>query len=933
MSTISTNKFPGRRGFVETIFGADAEHAWVTHVPDVENKADKASWLGGPLGNRDMAGTEWSNENCYFCTSLFDSGKPRNTHSWRASPVLLLDDVTQKGVDPSVVLKTFGRSPTFITQTSPVSQQWGYVFNEPCTDRDTYLRLVNACIIRFFGGKDPGMSNPTRYGRLPWGFNTKEDYLNPIDGTAPPVTLKEWNPDNRFTVLELSAALGDAWDKAPGGRLSSGRVVGPAMSVADAVAAGDYFIEAFDVLGWVGPLQGDGYVAVKCPWQKTHTVDDDRTGWNSGAYLAGRDGFKCFHADDGNAPPDRPTPNHVVEAKLREEFDAEKGAGEFDKLKAGAEQRALQLATAHAKAVFQATADATTFAPRALEVRKGMLHVMVDEGLKRLKEQGVTYQRGGKPVCIKRILVQTTNGGRVLPRIVHMKRSTMQAALSSAARWVETRHDKTTGQNVFVDCDVPENVAQVIVDMVLGLDDHLDPLEAIASAPFIQADGTVLQVNGAPRYDAATRLWLDAAGVDFLPVLDAECTRADALRALEVLSYPISQYDFDSETSKTVALASMLLPFVRPAITVAPGIAVEAPLKGSGKTKLATLPAILATGEPPPLLTSPGRAEELDKRFIASLLGGASSVVIDNISEEDNAWGTDTICSAITAEALQLRPLGSSNAQNITNKAIVTVTGNNITYPGDTTRRFLVCRITPRHATPHKRDDFTFDPETEVKQNRVKYVHAVLTILRAFVLAGSPPQKGVPLGSFEEFNRRVRDALLWLGLPDVAEATAADRAEAGPEQSELADVLEGWAGASAINMGAHKSGDIVKAADDMASRGLKDLQAAIANACGGRLDKVALGRWLNKNKDRQVNGLSFCGRKDRKGVMVWILNDHAAGPPQPSAPQPSAPQPVNEDEEHDASEAAAVEAAEHARRVEDARRAFGALQPTTSPAH
>src|SRR5262249_22226253 len=146
--------------------------------------------------------------------------------------------------------------------------------------------------------------------------------------------------------------------------------------------------------------------------------------------------------------------------RLRELLDAQDGAGAFDKLKA--EGLAMQQAQSGLTALPSAAAAA--FAPRALEIRKGALRLMTDEALKRLKEHGEVYQRGGQAVCVKRVLVPTTAGDRVLPRIVPMKTSTMLDALSAAARWGVTRHDKQTGQSVFADCDPPENVARVIVD-------------------------------------------------------------------------------------------------------------------------------------------------------------------------------------------------------------------------------------------------------------------------------------------------------------------------------------------------------------------------------------------------------------------------------------------------------------------------------------
>jgi putative DNA primase/helicase len=562
-----------------------------------------------------------------------------------------------------------------------------------------------------------------------------------------------------------------------------------------------------------------------------------------------------------------------------------------------------------AAAALPATALASV---RTFDVGTGRLHERVDEGFRHLHAHGKTFRRAGQAVEIKHVPE---------PSIVALsKPSQMRLALSSACSCYTKKNDKQTGQVVDVSCDPPEGLAKTMVEKVVGPEDHLDPLDDIVTAPFLDAAGEVVQVHGAPRYDAATRLWLDPAGVDFKPVLDAECTRDDALKALEVLSFPISRYDFASETDKTVALASMLLPFVRPSITLAPGIAIEAPLKGSGKTKLASLPAILATGAAPALIASPGRADELDKRIIASLLGGKTAVVIDNIADSDETWGTDTLCAAITANLLNLRPLGSSNAQTVTNRATVTVTGNNIGYPGDVTRRFLVCRIEPRHASPHKRA-FAFDPDAEVLQNRTKYVHAALTILRAYSLAGSPPQNGAALGSFGEFTRRVRDALMWLGLPDVAEASAEDKGDASPEQAALADVLDAWANVPTISTGSHKAGVIVKVAEDEARNGRSGLRDALTAACGRFDSGLALGQWLGRNKGRPANGLLFNGGKDRQKVMVWSL-DRLNVP----AAQPAPAQPATEDDDPiGTTDTAAIEAQHREHRIAAAQRAFTAI--------
>jgi hypothetical protein len=878
---------------------------------------------GGMFGRRasqcQLNGPGWGSTANYFSIGVLKAGAPTRANAyWESGPILAVDDVGEK-CTADAVRDVLG-DPSYIIMSSPASAQYGYILKTAVTDPDTMARLQKALTHAFFGGVDPGQEALVRYMRLPCGLNLKDERIKQNGGTPPAVTVASWNPECRFDWQDLAMALDTvepahlngqtAWEAAAGAFKQLGQLSAH-MPVAEAIERGDYIIEAFDKLGMLrGPQGSQGFYEVQCLWEATHTKMDDRTGWNPELFLNRQTGFVCHHSDSG-----ADTSNDGIETELRKLLDARDGAGSFDALKAAGFHRQMAHAfpdplpddaTMVAASALPASAQATV---RTFDVSKGRLHERIAAGLRHLSAHGEVFQRAGRAVEIK----HTPE-----PRIVTLSQpSQMADALSRACRCFKTKIDKN-GQTVEEECDPPENLTKAMVQKVLGTGDPIDKLEAIVTAPFIDAAGEVVQVHGKPRYDVASGLWLDPADVDFLPVDDAECTRDDALKALEVLSYPISRYDFASETDKSVALASMLLPFARPSILLAPGIAIEAPLKGSGKTKLASLPAILATGEAPALIASPGRADELDKRLLASLLGGRSNIVIDNIADSDETWGTDTLCAAITANSLDLRPLGSSNAQTVKNRASVTVTGNNISYPGDVTRRFLVCRIEPRHASPHKRA-FAFDPDTEVLQNRTKYVHAALTMLRAYIRAGSPPQSGATLGSFGEFTRLVRDALMWLGLPDVAEASAEDKADASPEQAALADVLDAWAGVPAINTGAHKASAIVKAAEEEAKNGRRALQDALTAVCGRLDSSVALGQWLGRNKGRPANGLLFNGGKDRKGVMVWSIDRLNA-----TAPQPPPAQPAPEDDPIGTTDPAVIEDQEREQRIAEAKRVFAA---------
>ena len=80
-----------------------------------------------------------------------------------------------------------------------------------------------------------------------------------------------------------------------------------------------------------------------------------------------------------------------------------------------------------------------------------------------------------------------------------------------------------------------------------------------------------------------------------------------------------------------------------------------------------------------------------------------------------------------------------------------------------------------------------------IRRDRATYVRAALTILRAYIVAGRPKQKRKPLGSYEEWSRLIRDALLWLGEPDPVATMEKVRNE-DPQRRNSEEVLNCWLG-------------------------------------------------------------------------------------------------------------------------------------------
>jgi putative DNA primase/helicase len=122
---------------------------------------------------------------------------------------------------------------------------------------------------------------------------------------------------------------------------------------------------------------------------------------------------------------------------------------------------------------------------------------------------------------------------------------------------------------------------------------NFPPLRGIASCPFMRADGSIAS---RPGYDKASGLLL--AIPHHWPSPKPAPTRDDALLALAKLRHLIRTFCFVAPADESVMLSAMLTPLVRPGIDAAPMHGFSAPVRGSGKSLLTDIVAIIATGRP-----------------------------------------------------------------------------------------------------------------------------------------------------------------------------------------------------------------------------------------------------------------------------------------------------------------------------------------------
>ena len=295
----------GNKAFLKGIFGShygDVIYTSFDGDPNALGGRWDAKEIKALFSKKQGIRKDWNN---YFCVSLFNrvdeggvTGKViRRRHEFQACYVLVLDDVAEKIAADKIAI-----APSYKLLTSPNSEQWGFIFDQPVTDPDLYDALTHALVGKYFAGKDPGMLGVTRYVRLPVGVNHKPKYGNP----PPKCQLTRWRPDAKYSIDELAKAF--QIDLAAARQNLGGRVTGLTPQQYAPDFADDPVFLGLDELGMVQTRpKVNGWADVDCPWIDEHS-ERSKTG---AAYRPG--GFRCHHSH-GEEKTYRDVEKFVVEA-------------------------------------------------------------------------------------------------------------------------------------------------------------------------------------------------------------------------------------------------------------------------------------------------------------------------------------------------------------------------------------------------------------------------------------------------------------------------------------------------------------------------------------------------------------------------------------------------------------------------------------------
>lgn len=407
----------------------------------------------------------------------------------------------------------------------------------------------------------------------------------------------------------------------------------------------------------------------------------------------------------------------------------------------------------------------------------GWIHRAADqaEGVLQRQRPALFYQRGSWLVRVT--MLAEAGIGRSIQYKPVIQEVTPAAVVDVLTRLVRfERFDQRTQEYYVVDC--PERLAQTLLSRAGEW--KLPTLTGVIDVPTLRRDGSVLST---PGYDASTGLLLipgaTACSVPLFPT--AEETQA----ALDRLLFVLKEFPFLETVDRSVALAAMLTAAVRPSLRTAPLFAFRAAKMGSGKSLLADVVSLIATGRPAAVMSQGADENEDKKRMLPILAEGDPVAVIDNI---ERPFGSAALCSILTQATWRDRVLGKSATLSLpTTNTTWIATGNNIVFVGDITTRVLVCDLDPKCERPEERK-FDLDLHQYIPEHRAELVAAALTLLRAYHVAERPKKDLPTFGRFEEWSDLIRQTLVWLGFPDPCE-TRQRVEETDPARFELAELL------------------------------------------------------------------------------------------------------------------------------------------------
>jgi len=304
------------------------------------------------------------------------------------------------------------------------------------------------------------------------------------------------------------------------------------------------------------------------------------------------------------------------------------------------------------------------------------------------------------------------------------------------------------------------------------------------------------------------------------------------------------------------AIALMLLPFARDLIYgPTPMHNSEAPMVGTGKTKLIDVALRVSLGRDVPTMSEGRDDDEWRKRISSKIFGATPVLFIDNLTRR---LDSGAVAAALTAREIEDRVLGKSEMQSAPVRCVWCCSGNNPTFSLEMARRTVRIRLDSGEEQPWLRDGFRHpDLVGWVMTNRPQLVWACLTLIQAWIAAGRPAGSQI-LGMYEAWARTIGGILQVAGVPGFLGNLQDFYSEADTETQALRQFYAFWWEKIGVRRVAVKTllSQNIPIPDHL-------------NEGDTARTAVRLGRFLAANRDKTV--------RLGNGQMVRMVRDAKAG--------------------------------------------------------
>ncbi len=402
-------------------------------------------------------------------------------------------------------------------------------------------------------------------------------------------------------------------------------------------------------------------------------------------------------------------------------------------------------------------------------------------------------------------------------------------------------------------------------------------LLGVSDAPVLRPDGSIWQT---PGYDPITGVLFEPATT--FPTIPDGINIDDADAALCELIEVVGDFRFEAEEHKAAWLAGLLTPLARFAFEgPTPLFLIDANIRGAGKGLLAQTIGWIVLEMP--VSSYAHESDEMRKKITAIAIAGDRMILFDNL---EGLFGNDSLDRALTSTFWKDRILGKSQEIELPLIPAWYATGNNVQVAADTTRRIIHVRLDVLDEHPEDRTGFKHPNLLPwIAEHRGVLLTRAITILAAYCRAGRPSQKLTPFGSFEGWSSIVREAVVWVGLPDPCLTRTRLVESADTTTDALVQFISAWEQYDAYTQGFIVSDMVNTLYPPLRENAPRDdasnaMRAAVENLIGCPPGKTPTARQLGnrlRRFRRRVIGGKYLDTDEARGGrgMVWRL--HVAG--------------------------------------------------------